>query len=410
MAEGGLPIDPSLYLVPFLFVLGGGLLFLRLFPWLMTLIDWLTARRAGVSWVLTVRQLARNPVHYAPLLLLMTVTVASGVYASSAARTLEINHADRIHYAFGADVILEEQWRRPAFAPPPGAGRETESAEPVPTGSEVYEPPFYVHQELPGVAAAARVLTRDVGLRVGGTFRQNGRMMALDAHEFVQVAWDRSGLLPHHRNAYLNLLIMYPEAALVSRGFLEANGLNPGDWMSVQLQQLEIELLVAAPIDYWPTLYPTDGPFVVANIDYIQEYAPLEPYRVWLRMEPGGNLQDVVDGLAEKGVYVTRVLDGRAALVEGRRDPFRMGFFGILSISFLVAVVTTVGGFFLFHFLSMRNRALQFGVLRAMGLSVGQVVASLSLEGLLSVGLGLAAGTVLGRLASQVFSKTVTNQ
>src|SRR5690606_28559611 len=35
--------------------------------------------------------------------------------------------------------------------------------------------------------------------------------------------------------------------------------------------------------------------------------------------------------------------------------------------------------------------------------SVGQVVASLSLEGLLSVGLGLAAGTVLGRLASQVF-------
>ena len=80
-----------------------------------------------------------------------------------------------------------------------------------------------------------------------------------------------------------------------------------------------------------------------------------------------------------------------------------MGFFGVLSIGFLVSVVVTIMGFFLYTFLSLRARMLHFGVLRAIGLSVRQLVSMLALEQVFSLGLGLIVGSVLGRLISNVF-------
>jgi len=51
----------------------------------------------------------------------------------------------------------------------------------------------------------------------------------------------------------------------------------------------------------------------------------------------------------------------------------------------------------------MRSRLLHFGVLRAVGLSLSQLVTLLGLEQLFSLGLGLGAGTVLGINATRLF-------
>ena len=64
----------------------------------------------------------------------------------------------------------------------------------------------------------------------------------------------------------------------------------------------------------------------------------------------------------------------------GRTDPQRTGLFGALTVGFAVAALLTVLGFFLYSFLSFERRLLQMGILRAMGLSIGQLFGLLIFE------------------------------
>ena len=231
----------------------------------------------------------------------------------------------------------------------------------------------------------------------------NGTLMAIDPVDFAHVSWFRDDLAEEHFYYYLNLLIDYEDAVLVNREFFEKNQLNLGEWVSFRIGFNTIDFFVAGFIDYWPTIYPSSFPLLVGNLDYVQSQYIIEPYNVWLSLEEDASLQLIVDELREEGIWVTSVKDVRTRLVEGRRDPERMGIFGILSISFVVAVLITVMGFFLYNFLSLRKRVLEFGVMRAIGLSISQLITILSLEQFLTVGAGFSLGTLFGVIVSQVF-------
>src|SRR5690606_31162274 len=156
-------------------------------------------------------------------------------------------------------------------------------------------------------------------------------------------------------------------------------------------------------VDYWPTLNPNVRPFFIVNLEHVQESIALEPYNVWLDVEGPGYLPEIVSGLRQQGVYVVSVRDVNSQVVQGRNEPHRMGFFGILSIGFIVSSLVTVLGFILYTFLAMRSRLLHFGALRAVGLSLSQLVTLLGLEQPFSPGLGLGAGTYLGIAATRIF-------
>jgi putative ABC transport system permease protein len=100
---------------------------------------------------------------------------------------------------------------------------------------------------------------------------------------------------------------------------------------------------------------------------------------------------------------VTEVREAKSRIVELLREPYRMGFFGTLSIGFLVSILVTVLGFLIFTFYSVRGRLVAFGALRANGLSVFQLAAVVALEQLANLGLGLGVGVGLGRLCTRLF-------
>src|SRR5690606_24327628 len=202
---------------------------------------------------------------------------------------------------------------------------------------------------------------------------------------------------------HLNLLTRHREGAIVSRRLLENTGLTVGDVVTLTFKNQPIEVYIAGVVDYWPTLGYQNRPFFIANLDYVQEMIALEPYNVWLSLEGPGYLARIVEELRNQGIYVISLKDANAQIVQGRNEPHRMGFYGILSIGFVVSSLVTVLGFILYTFLSMRSRLLQFGVLRAVGLSLGQLIALLGLEQVLSLGLGLGAGLALGLIATQIF-------
>ncbi len=400
-ADAELLVDPQLFLIPIVFVLAAGLFTLRVLPLVMKLLNQLTSRWGGVSVSMTVLQMARNPGQYNPLLLLLIITVAAGIYSAATARTLDQNFADRLAYQYGADIVLREQWQMPAGSADyaaPGGDNSQESTEPF-----VFEPPFYVHKELPGVAAAAKVLRTPVSIRVGGNYLSGGTLVGIEPAEYAGVGWFRKDLAPNHLYEYLNLLIQVPEGALVPTEAAQAAGLRAGDWISARIGREDVDFMIVGTLDYWPTVYEDDMPFMVTNLDYIQQMTTLQPYDVWLQVESGFNLQSAVEHLREEGIWVISVEDLNRELVQGRQEPQRMGLYGMLSTGFIVAVLITVMGFFLHTFLSLRSRLLQFGVLRTIGLSVWQLIAMLSLEQLLSVGLGLLIGLGLGQVTGELF-------
>ena len=97
--------------------------------------------------------------------------------------------------------------------------------------------------------------------------------------------------------------------------------------------------------------------------------------------------------------------DGHELVGVRKDDPLRTGLFGALSVGFVAASVLSVLGFLLYAITTIRSRALQFGVLRATGLSVGQLVGLLSTEQLALIGIGIALGTALGAGAGWMFTR-----
>lgn len=404
MTESQLILDPSLFVIPVLFLVAAALIALRVYPWLMRLLAWVTDRWAGIALSLTTLHLERNPGQCSPLILLIILTVSMGIYGASTARTLDKNFADQIEYRYGSDVVLREQWALPGgggsmgSGMPPGAGEGGGEAEVT-----IYEPPFYIHKELPGVEAAARVQRLEVNVRSAGQYRGRADLMAIDPWDFAEVAWTRRDLNEHHLHAYLNLLTSHYEGVLASRELVERYRVRTGDWITLALGGQDIDFYVVGVVDYWPALYPDKQPFFIGNLNYLQEEYLIQPYDVWLKVNREARLNDIVTSLREQGVWVIGIDDVRGMLIQGRQEPQRMGLFGMLSIGFLVSVVISLMGFFFYTFLSLRQRFLQFGILRAIGLSVGQLVSMLFIEQILSVGVAVAIGTILGGWASRLF-------
>jgi len=102
-------------------------------------------------------------------------------------------------------------------------------------------------------------------------------------------------------------------------------------------------------------------------------------------------------------IRVVSMRGSREAIAKEQGRPERTGVFGILSVGFIAAALLTVLGFLLHAFISFRQRYIEFGVLRAIGLSVGQMISFLSLEQMLLIISGTTAGTALGVWVSRLF-------
>jgi putative ABC transport system permease protein len=142
----------------------------------------------------------------------------------------------------------------------------------------------------------------------------------------------------------------------------------------------------------------------VANLDYLFEtWGMLQPYEIWLNTSPTANTQEIVRGINNLGVSVVRVRDTRADIDQALITPARQGVLGMLSIGFLASSALTVIGFCLFAVFSYRERFIQMGVLRAIGLSISQMRNSLGLELAGLIILGVASGSGIGMFIATLF-------
>lgn len=435
-----LQVHPLLFFVPALSIFALGLFFLRVFPWLLRLFGWLGRKFLPVPLYLTLVQLSRSAKSYYPLMLLLVLTLGLGVYNSSAARTIDQNSTERTLYQYGSDVIMQTVWEGFTDAVPqdqnPGQGQGGQgqggqgqgqgqgqggqgqggqgSGPGGPGGSPApgteppakiryVEPPFEVFRQLPGVDHAARVLRTTGNVVVSGKTTGDGNLVGIDNTDFAKVAWWRDDLFPAHPYNYLNLLGSYEQAVIVPTTFAKKYQLKEGDLVTISVAQTPVEFVIVGILPYWPSQYPEQKPFFIANLDYIYDQAPIQPYEVWLKMKEGAKVTPIIEELQKLNIGIASVKDVRSELISQKKHPARGGVFGILSLGFLVSVAVSLVGYMLYWFFNLSSRVVQFGVLRAMGLSRKGLTGMLLLEQIFTAGLSIALGIGIGKLTSYLF-------
>jgi putative ABC transport system permease protein len=404
--------NPLLFLVPALFCFSLALLFVRFFPRLMGALAWLAAWQPSTTLLLTLRQLARASGQYTGPLLLLILTVSLATFTASMASTLDDHLRDQVYYQFGADLNLAELGE--STEEPEGTDVLGQSVATQGESDGADEEPRWLflpvteHLSVQGVQAAARVGDFGVTANIGGK-TQTGRLLGLDRTDFPTVAAFRRDFADGEPlGGLMNRLAVDPAGILVSRDFMARQRLNVGDplrlTVSVEGETHEILFNIAGPLKLFPTLYPQDGPFFVANLDHIHERMDgIFPYDVWLAVDPNVPTRAIVSGARALGFNVVGVSDARTTILEEQTRPERQGLFGLLSVGFLAAAILTVLGFLVYAVISFRRRFIELGMLRAVGLSATQMAGYLAVEQALLILTGLGVGTALGVWASSLF-------
>jgi putative ABC transport system permease protein len=408
-------IDPLLFLVPALFILGTGMFILRIYPIFVRFVYWLGKRWWSPSLYSTLIQVGRSTTQYQFLMIFLIITIATGLFSASAARTLNQNTQEKILYRNGADLTLRLYWENDA-PPTIATMNPAEDSTPAPPKRVQYtEPPFEPLTQLPGVEYAAKVFIKE-----DAAFDANGqtgkaRLVGIETDDFGRTSWFKDGLLPYHFYEYLNLMTHDPAAVLISRTLADQKGVREGDPISVGWDGVPMRtFIVYGIIDYFPGFNPNpqvrseesqpEAPMlIVGHLKRIQTYLALEPYEVWLKLKEDALVQPLYDELAKQKIPVLDITNTRQDLTDAKNDPFQLSINGVMTLGFLISIVICFFGFLLYWILSLSSRILQLGILRAMGISFRQLIGMLTTEQLLTSGAAIIIGVICGMVASNLF-------
>lgn len=412
----GESIDPLMYLGASLFIIGAGLFLLRVLPAIVHLIYLAGRRWWSPAMFASFLQVIRTRGSQGFIMVFLMFTIALGMFNATAARTIGSNAQINTRYSIGADIVLKEIWQDNRQALNASMMGSTNSAT---TQKVTYtEPDYDGYAALEGVASVTRVLN-DNGISVSlssGDSLKNVRLMGIHTKEFGETAWFDEDLLPIHWYHYLNAMSQNADAVLVSENFESDYGYQLGDVIQYRSADGEsVRGIICGFVPYWPTygavenVRGTDGVYreqdcylIVAHLSKVQAAFGVTPYEVWICTE-GESTQFIYDYIEQSGKKLRIFRDARAEIIEQKNDPILQGTNGILTVGFIVVLVLCTVGFLIYWILSIRQRALQMGIFRAMGMTMREIVTMLINEQIWISGLSIAAGAGIGWAASKLY-------
>lgn len=403
--QGELP-DPLLLLCSSLFIIGAGLLAIRIIPALITIVYHLFKRFWSPALYASFLKVLRQRNNQDFIMIFLVMTIALGVFNAQTASTINDGGEKNIRYLTGADIVLREAW-----------SSNSDQVQQDPSLDLIYyEPDFGVYETMEGVEHAARVYRNEkINASVPGGQVNNILLFAIDTDDFGHTAWFDESLLPEHWYNYLNAMAYNARAVLVSSNFRDEYGYEVGDVINyTNTAKDSCRGIIHGFVDYWPGFQPhvyrkgTDGIYresenylIVANLSQVQDAMGLRPYEVWLKAEDG---TDFIYEYAEESEKKFPVfVDMDAEIVKGKNDPMLKSLNGVLTVGFIVVLALCIIGFLMYWILSIRQRTLQFGIYRAMGMSMREILTMLINEQILISVVSIILGGVIGFAASVLY-------
>jgi putative ABC transport system permease protein len=395
VAEGA-ALDPLIYIASSLFAVGASLVAVRVIPLLAQAVFAWTKNSLRPSMYASFMQILRARRNQTFMMTFLMLTIAIGILNADTACTVNNAEIDQLRYDLGADIVLKEAWTRAN-----GEYTETDAAR---------------YEQIPGVTSMAKVLRDDQASASAGKATLSGvTLFGIDTKAFGETAYMKDGLLDPHFFHYLNEMSQTPNHCLVSENFRESLGMDIGD--SIQVKTADsayMNLSIAGFVPYFPTYNPTayrvqedgvarltDRYLVVANYGYLESAWGTQPYEIWLKSPISADA--VYDFANAGGARYWAFRDVYTQLDALKNAPAIQGTNGILTLSFIVGLMLCAAGFLIFWTLSIESRSLQFGIYRAMGMSVGEIVAMLINEHIWQSALPILCGAGIGWLVSTLY-------
>ena len=190
--------------------------------------------------------------------------------------------------------------------------------------------------------------------------------------------------------------------AIVSQVFLDRTGAAIGDQVGISSSGQQLRLEITGVTDVFAPWDPAQ-PLVLVDLAAYDTLRFLATSRVqqadewWLGIEPGAEAA-VLAALRDRSAGTDEVI-GRDELTRAlSTDPVPLGLIGVLGLGSVAAMLFAGIGFLVSSTISTSERIGEFALLRALGLSTGQLSLWLSLESVFLLAVGLAAGSGLGLL------------
>ena len=414
-------IDPLIYLSSSLFIVGAGLLCLRVFPWIVRLVFWIGRNMWTPSIYASMIKVIRSAGEEQFIMLFLIFTVSIGIFSAQAARTINLNNEHLVMYNTGADLTFSQIWDtnvRDGMPPPPRVFH--------------FEPDFTRWARFDEVESITRVMRlRGNMITIGGFNRasiDNIELMGIETRTFGETVWFRDDLLQAHINYFLNVLAVRPNGVLLSSNFHRDYGIEIGDTVLVT-EHVNVglasygEFIVVGFVDYWPTYTPTtrlrlpsgdilesESFLAIANFGHIETQWGIRPYHVWMNTntDSGAFILDYISAFNRTAVGGMRIdlldfSDAMSSLVAIRTDPVVQGTNGVFTVGFIVILIVCFTGFLIYWILSIRSRVLQFGIFRAMGMTMRSIIGLLINEQLFITLTALIIGAIVGELSAYFF-------
>ena len=406
----GAALDPILYICSSLFMIGAGLFILRIFPWVVRLIFRIGQRWWSPALYTSFLRIIRTRSNQGFLMIFLILTVAMGVYNAQVARTINANEEDKIRYLNGADIVLQEVLESDEQAAGTMSGQDA-------SGMAAYEAAdFGKYLNLDGIESVTQVIVdKNSSVTMAGGEIKNVMLMGIHTKEFGETAWFKESLLPLHYHEYLNAISQNSQAILVSSNFQELFGYKLGDVLTYTTRQGKYMMgVICGFVDYWPSYAPvtlrkgkdglyseTDNFLIVAHLSQIQASGWEAPGQIWVKTKgASGFLYDFAE---KNNIKYSMFEDAAAQLIRMKNDPIFQGTNGILTIGFICILLLCTIGFLIYWILSIQSRTLQFGIFRAMGMSMREVFTMLINEQIFITGVSLGAGVLVGVFTSKLF-------
>nr|BBH95763.1 hypothetical protein KTA_39620 [Thermogemmatispora argillosa] len=386
------------------------LLIMRILPFLIDVAARLTARQRGLAPLLALTQMARAPRQSLRMSLLLALATACLLFTQ---------------------VLLASELQRSDDSSAFQVGADMSGALP-----QVYSPQDLArltarYQQLPGVLSASLGLATTLA---GGSSQSISiALRAVDAETFIHTAqWTRADSAMPLSSLMQALVAARPSAlttkvvpAIVDINAARSLQLSPHKTFTLSTidNHLSLALLDVATVDAIPTIISSSSAGDLASADipaggvlvdyrtlvailqqrfqpaFVAQEAPLN--YVWLRtVDDDAQLTELRQQLSRGPLALSGLLDRRALRSSFLHAPPYVDLAGVLTIGASSALLLALFGSLTASWLNVRSRLTTFAVLRALGGSPLQLVATLAWEQLLIYVSALLLGIGLGALFS----------
>lgn len=404
----GESLDPLLYISSSLFILGLGLLFLRLQPYLVQLIYLMGKKHWKSASYASFMENLKNGRKQQFIMLFLIMTISMGMYHATIARTILQNAIQNAEYLDGADLVIKEVWNDNS-----SVSQGNEEIE-----FRYYEPDFGKYADLTCAESYTKVLyDSEAYMSAGKKQKTTITLMGIHTREFGENTDLDESLSDQPYYTLLNTLAVEENGVLVSQNFHDKLGYEIGDTISFyDHTKNEGTGKIAGFFSYFPgyssvrmglnpdgTAYSEDHYMVVAHYAALYQDWGVTPYEVWITLKDGDYSGELADWMEKYDVKLSKYKEKEKDVDAAVRDPLLQGTNGVLTMGFMVTILLCAVGYLIYWIMSVRSREMIFGVLRACGMHKSELIHMLLNEQIFSGVFSILAGIGIGKLTSYMY-------